>query len=79
VLLRSPAGFFFRHQNTEGLTLVVLFLAFIDAKKRTLIPSSRKTVIKYNLKEYFGIDVQMKIIDLEFLILSVWLNSPMLS
>jgi hypothetical protein len=42
-------------------------------------PGSRKTVIKYNLEEYFGIDVQMKVIDLEFLILSIQLESPMVS
>jgi hypothetical protein len=34
----------------------------------------RKIVIKYNLEEYFGIDVQMKVIDLEFLILSIRLR-----
>jgi hypothetical protein len=39
----------------------------------------RKIVIKYNLEEYFGIDVQMKVIDLEFFILSIQLDSPMLS
>jgi hypothetical protein len=39
----------------------------------------RKTIIKYNLKEYFGIDEQMKVIDLEFLILSIRLDSPMLA
>jgi hypothetical protein len=27
------------------------------------IPNFRKTVIKYNLEEYFGIDVQMKVIE----------------
>jgi hypothetical protein len=43
------------------------------------IPSLRKTVMKYNLEECFIINVQMKVIDLEFLILSIWLNSPMLS
>jgi hypothetical protein len=43
------------------------------------MPSLRKSVIKYNLEEYFEIDVQMKVIDLEFLILSILLNSPMLS
>jgi hypothetical protein len=35
--------------------------------------------MKYNLEEYFGIKVQMKVIDLKFLILSIWLDSPMLS
>jgi hypothetical protein len=35
--------------------------------------------MKYNLEEYFGIDVQMEVIDLEFLILSIRLDSPMLS
>jgi hypothetical protein len=30
------------------------------------IMSLRKIVIKYNLEEYFGINVQMKVIDLEF-------------
>jgi hypothetical protein len=39
----------------------------------------RKIIIKYNLEEYFGINVQMKVIDLEFLILSIQLDSPMLS
>jgi hypothetical protein len=33
----------------------------------------------YNLEEYFGIDVQMKVVDLESFILSIWLDSPMLS
>jgi hypothetical protein len=37
-----------------------------------------KTIIKYNLEKYFGINVQIKVIDLEFLILSIWLDSPML-
>jgi hypothetical protein len=35
--------------------------------------------MKYNLEEYFGIDVQMQVIDLEFLIPSMRLDSPMLS
>jgi hypothetical protein len=35
--------------------------------------------MKYNLEEYFGIDVQMKVIDLEFFILFIQLDSPMLS
>jgi hypothetical protein len=39
----------------------------------------RKIVIEYNLEEYFGIDEQMKVIDLEFFILSIWLDSPMLA
>jgi hypothetical protein len=39
----------------------------------------KKIVIKYNLEEYFGINVQMKVIDLENLILSIKLESPMLS
>jgi hypothetical protein len=26
----------------------------------------RKTIIKYYLEEYFGIDVEMEVIDLEF-------------
>jgi hypothetical protein len=43
------------------------------------ISSLRKIVIKYNLEENFGINIQMKVIDLEFLILSIWLDSPMLS
>jgi hypothetical protein len=30
------------------------------------IPNLRKIVIKYNLEKYFGIDVQMKVIVLEF-------------
>jgi hypothetical protein len=42
-------------------------------------PNLRKTVIKYNLEEYSGINVQMKVIGLEFFILSTQLNSPMLS
>jgi hypothetical protein len=37
----------------------------------------RNTIIKYYLEEYFGIDVQMKVTDLEFWILSIWLDSPM--
>jgi hypothetical protein len=28
-------------------------------------PISKKIVIKYNLEDYFGIDIQMKVIDLE--------------
>jgi hypothetical protein len=43
------------------------------------IPNLKKTIIKYNLEEYFRIDVQMKVIGLEFLILSILLDSPMLS
>jgi hypothetical protein len=42
-------------------------------------PQFEKIILKYNLEEYFGIDVQMKVIDLEFLILSIQLDSPMLS
>jgi hypothetical protein len=34
---------------------------------------------EYYLEEYFGIDVQMKVMDLEFLILFIQLDSPMLS
>jgi hypothetical protein len=30
-----------------------------------------RIVVKYNLEEYFEIDVQMKVIELEFLILSM--------
>jgi hypothetical protein len=48
-------------------------------KSASEIPRLRETVIKYNLEDYFGIDVQMKVIDLEFLILSIRLDSPMLS
>jgi hypothetical protein len=33
----------------------------------------------YNVEKYFGIDVQMKVIDLEFLILSMQLDSLVLS
>jgi hypothetical protein len=43
------------------------------------IPSLRKIVIKYKLEEHFGIDVQMKVIDLEFFILFIQLDLPMLS
>jgi hypothetical protein len=39
----------------------------------------RRIIIKYYLKEYFGIDVQMKVIDYEFWILSLHFDSPMLS
>jgi hypothetical protein len=39
----------------------------------------RKIVIKYNLNEYFGIDIQMKLIDLEFFIQSIQLDSLELS
>jgi hypothetical protein len=42
-------------------------------------PISKKIIIKYNLEEYFGINVQIKVIDLEFFILSIQLDSPMLS
>jgi hypothetical protein len=38
-----------------------------------------KTIRKYSLEEYFGIDVQMIVIDLKFLILSIQLDLPMLS
>jgi hypothetical protein len=48
-------------------------------KRAYEISTFRKIVIKYNLEEYFGIDVQMKVIDLEFFILSIQLDSPMLS
>jgi hypothetical protein len=44
-----------------------------------VISKLKKNVINYNLEENFGIDVQMKVIDLEFLILFIWLASPMLS
>jgi hypothetical protein len=40
-------------------------------KSASKIPNLRKTIIKYNLEEYFGIDAQMKVIDLEILILSI--------
>jgi hypothetical protein len=43
-------------------------------KSASKIPSFRKTVIKYNLEEYFGINVQMKVIDLDFFTLSIWLD-----
>ena len=42
------------------------------------IPSFRKIVIRYNLEEYFGINIEMKVIDFEFLILSIQLNSSLL-
>jgi hypothetical protein len=35
----------------------------------------RKTTIKCYLEEYFGIEVQIKVIDLEFQIISIWLDS----
>jgi hypothetical protein len=35
------------------------------------IPNLRTIVIKYNLEEYFRINVQMKVIDLEFFILFI--------
>jgi hypothetical protein len=38
----------------------------------------RKTVIKYCSEDYYGIYVYMKIIDLEFWILFIWLDSPVL-
>jgi hypothetical protein len=41
--------------------------------------SLEKTVIKYNFEEYFGIDVQMKVVDLEFLIVSIWLDSAIMN
>ena len=34
-------------------------------------------MIKYYLREYFGLDVRMKIIDLAFEILSIWFDSSM--
>jgi hypothetical protein len=42
-------------------------------------PVWEKIVIKYNLEEYFGINEQMKVIDLELFILSIYLDSPMLA
>jgi hypothetical protein len=39
----------------------------------------RKIVIEYNLEEYFGINVQIKVIHSDFFILSIQLDSPMLS
>jgi hypothetical protein len=43
------------------------------------IPYFFKSIVKYNLMEYFGIDAQMKVVDHGFFILSIWLDSPMLS
>jgi hypothetical protein len=61
----------------EGAKIVTL----TPKVPRVLMRSSilRKIAIKYNLEEYFGIDIQMKVIDLEFLIPSMRLDSPMLS
>jgi hypothetical protein len=39
----------------------------------------KQTVIKYYLEEYFGIDVQIKVLDFEFWILPIWLDSPTFS
>jgi hypothetical protein len=39
----------------------------------------RKIIIKYYLEEYFGIDVQMKVINFEYWILFVWLDFPTIS
>jgi hypothetical protein len=35
------------------------------------LDNSEITIIKYYLEEYFGIDIQMKVIDLEFQIVFV--------
>jgi hypothetical protein len=50
-----------------------------DPQFENEIHNLRKIVIKYYLEEYFEIDVQIKVIDVEFLIQSIWLDSPMLS
>ena len=35
--------------------------------------------MKYDLEEYFGIEIQIKVLDFEFKITFVWLDSSMLS
>jgi hypothetical protein len=52
------------------MTIVVLFNPS-RTESVSEIPILRKTIIKYNLEKYFEIDVQIKVIDLEFLILSI--------
>jgi hypothetical protein len=78
----SPLGFPIRVFDIFQMFLQVWYYV-IGLNPRRIesafeIPSLRKTDIKYNLDEYFGIDVQMKVIDLEFLILSIQLDSPLL-
>jgi hypothetical protein len=69
-------------KQSHGLATHEDFLAVIltpkEIESASKIPNLKKTVIKYNLEEYFGIDIQMKVIDLEILILSIQLDSPML-
>jgi hypothetical protein len=51
------------------LSLSLLYLTLINPYKTMSafeIHSLRKIVIKYYMEEYFGIDVQMKVIDFEF-------------
>jgi hypothetical protein len=81
-----------KYYRTEGVSItsehpsqmIVLLITWREINPQRTesafeIPSSRKTVTEYNLEEYFGIDVQMKVIDLEFLILSIRLYSSLLS
>jgi hypothetical protein len=57
-----------------------LFLGTSESVKSAFeIFNLKKTIIKYYLEEYFGIDLQMNVRVLELLVLSLWLNSPMLS
>jgi hypothetical protein len=61
--------------------MVIGLLILIPKGLRVLLrsPIMIKTIRKYSLEEYFGIDVQMIVIDLKFLILSIQLDLPMLS
>jgi len=71
------------HKNERNVKIIV-FLKFIElspkcSKCSLEIDDLRKIIIKFYLEEYLGIDIQIKVVDFEFQIPSVWLDSPMLS
>jgi hypothetical protein len=41
-------------------------MALVDKVRNRTPVRNRASTLKYNLEVYFGIDVQMKVIDLEF-------------
>jgi hypothetical protein len=43
------------------------------------IGNLKKSIINYYVEQYFGIDIQMKVTDIEFYIPSVWFDSLVLS
>jgi hypothetical protein len=49
----------------SGATLI-LYLNPKSTESASELDKLRKTIVKYYLEEYFGIDVQTKVIDLEF-------------